>query len=285
MKNITTFVAIVVGFALALSAGVVIVQESGDVGSQAKMKTTLYVDGGKIRVENTMADGKKNITIFDGDKQVLWMIQPEQNSYMEMTSATVENMAQMASQAGGTAGQLAQAQQQMQQAMANMTPEQRAMMEKAMAARGGSMPGMPGGAPAGPRTITFQPKGGTDHVGKFSCTLYTELTNGQRSAEICAAASDQIQFKEADLRAFKSLQKFMEPLQRMGSRGGFSAPSIEQLHGFPVHSIHYEGARATYETMVLSADQKSVDAGMFLVPPGMVKQDMMGGGRGGRRPQ
>jgi Domain of unknown function (DUF4412) len=272
-----------VGLTLSLSAGVVIVQEHGQIGDAAKMKSTLYVDGGKIRVESTMPDGKKTIMIFDGDKQVLWMIQPDQNSYMEMTAATVESISQMAGGAGAGA-QMAQAQQKMQEAMANMTPEQRAMMEKAMAGRGGAMGGMPGGAPAAPRTITFQPKGGTDHVGRFTCTLYAELTNGQRSAEICAASSDQIQFKEADLRAFKALQKFMEPMAKMGNRSGFSAPSIEQLHGFPVHSVHYEGTRATTETTVLSADQKSVEANMFIVPAGMVKQDMMGGGRGGRRP-
>jgi len=269
MNNVrfALFLAVVVCVTLSLSAGVVIVQEGGEPGKD-KMKFTMFVEGGKIRVETTMADGRKTIAIFDGDKQVMWMLQPEQHTYMEMNAASMEGMSQ----------QLAQAQQKMQAAMANMPPEQRAQMEKAMAGRGGM-----GGASA-PKTITFQPKGGTDHVGKFTCTLYTELTNGQRTAELCATSLDQVPFKEADLRAFKAMAKFGESMSKMGGRGGYTPPSVEQLHGYPVHSVQYDGARATYEMTVLSIDQKSVDPGMFAIPAGYTKQDMMGG-RGGRGPQ
>jgi len=256
------FVAVLVCFTLSLSAGLVIIQEGGEPGKD-KMKFTMYVEGGKIRVETTMANGTKTASIFDGDRQVMWVLQPEQHTYMEMNAASMDAMGQ-----------------RMQAAMANLTPEQKAMMEKAMAGRGGV-----GGAPAAPKTITFQPKGGTDHVGKFTCTLYTELTNGQRSAELCAASMDQIPFSAADLKAFKALAKFGESMSKMGGRGsGFTPPSVEELHGYPVHSVRYDGTRATYEMTVLSADQKSVDSSMFTIPAGFTKQDMMGG-RGGRSPQ
>ena len=78
-----------------------------------------------IRMEMASERGK-TIIIFDGDKQVLWMIQPDQGSYMEMTADTVARMSQ---QAGGANAQMEQAMKQMQEKMASMPPEQRAMME------------------------------------------------------------------------------------------------------------------------------------------------------------
>lgn len=287
MKNPTLRIAFactaVMAFALSMPAGVVIVQQSGKVGAAADSKHTLYVEGGKIRMESA-TEGQKFTIIFDGDKQVLWMLQPDKNTYMEMTKESVEQMSQLASQAMSSMANNPQMQQAMKQAMENpnLTPEQKEMMQKAMAGRMGAMNG--GGASA-PRTITFAAKGGSDHVGKFSCTLYNELTNGARTAELCVASRDQIPFRENDIQAFKQLAKFMEPMMKMAPKGSYTPPNIEQLHGFPVHTVSYDGDHPTYEVTVLSVDQKSLDGAMFAVPAGYTKQDIMGGMGRGRAPR
>jgi len=41
------------------------VQEMGEPGG-AKNKMTMYLDGGKMRVDQTMADGRSMLIIFDG---------------------------------------------------------------------------------------------------------------------------------------------------------------------------------------------------------------------------
>ena len=250
-------------------AGIVIKRESGEPGTQQKQKSTMWVQAGKIRMEMA-SERSKTIIIFDGDKQVLWMIQPDQGSYMEMTADTVARMSQ---QAGGTNAQMDQVMKQMQQKMASMPPEQRAMMEQAMKGRAGAMGA--GGAPS--PTVTFQAKGSTDKVGPFTCSKYDELSNGKRTAELCAATFDQLHLTEADLRSFQSMAKFMEPMRRMNPRGMAALPT-EQIHGFPVRTVMYDAAdKPTYEDTVLSAEQQSVEAGMFTLPAGLTKSDMMGG--------
>jgi hypothetical protein len=249
-------------------AGIVIRKEIGEPGAQQKHKSTMWVQAGKIRMEMASERGK-TIVIFDGDKQVLWMIQPDQGSYMEMTADTVARLSQ---QAGGADAQMEQAMKQMQQKMASMPPEQRAIIEQAMKGRAGAM-----GAGGAPPTITFQAKGGTERVGSFTCSRYDELSNGKRTAELCAATFDQFHLTEADLRSFQSMAKFMEPMRRMNPRGMSPVMPMEQIHGFPVRTVMYDAAdKPTYEDTVLSVEQQSVEAGMFTLPAGLTKSDMMG---------
>jgi hypothetical protein len=257
-----------------LAHGVVIQQENGEVGAKEKRKTTMYLDNGKIRVESEGQSGK-SIVIFDGDKQVLWMIQPD-NTYMEMTQDTVAGLGQQMSTAND---QMSQAMKQMQEKMASLPPQQRAMMEQAMKGRGM----MPGAAAPQQHVITFQAKGGSDKVGNFTCTKYDELTDGKRTAELCAASPASVQLKEADLKSLQALRKFLEPMEKMIPRGGFTAPNVEQLKGFPVHSVNYDGDKPTFETTVLSVEQKPIEASLFTLPAGLQKKDMFGGrGRGPR---
>jgi hypothetical protein len=262
-------------FAPVMARAVVIQQENGEVGAKDKRRTTMYLDNGRIRVEADGATGK-TVMIFDDDRQVMWLIQPNENSYSEITRETIAGLGQQASQANQ---QMSDAMKKMQEQMANMPPQQRAMMEQIMKGRG-MMPGA-AAAPAAPRQITFTPKGGTDKVGQFTCSKYDEMVDGKRTAEVCAASFDQVQLKDSDLRSLQAMAKFFEPLQRMAPRGGFQPPNVGDLKGFPVHSISYDGDKPAFEVTVLSVDGKPIDASMFSLPAGLQKKDMFGGrGRG-----
>src|SRR5262249_46358724 len=140
--------AAILTFAPVVAKAVVVVQENGEVGAKDKRKTIMYLDNGRIRVE---ADGPsgKNVVIFDGDKQGLWLIQPGDNSYSEITQETIAGLGQMMGQANQ---QMSDAMKKMQEQMANMPPQQRAMMEQMMKGRGMAMPGAT--APAAPRAVT-----------------------------------------------------------------------------------------------------------------------------------
>src|SRR5258708_7059373 len=107
-----------------LAFGVVIQQENGEVGAKQKQKTAMYLDNGRIRIESDSATGGKTLLIFDGDKQVLWMIQPEQNTYSEMTADSIAGLGQqMGQQMGAANAQMADAMKKMQAQMASMPPE------------------------------------------------------------------------------------------------------------------------------------------------------------------
>ena len=251
--------------AVLAHAGVVVQQEGGKIGDSKKQQTTLYLDSGKIRMEAVGPDGKKNVTIFDQAKQVLWHSNTAESSYIEMTQAQVEAMA----------NQMGDMMKQMEAQLAQVPPAQREMMEKMMKGR---MGGMGSAAP----TITVQEKGSGEKVGPYTTTRYEILTNGQRTSEVWAAPRDIIHLQESDFQAFQALAKFFAPLARMAPKGSWSAPAMESIQGFPVRTVSYEGEKPAYEWTVVSADQRSVEASLFTLPAGLKKTDMMGAGGMGR---
>jgi len=256
-------------FALAVQAGTVIQQEGGEPGgNQPKQKITLYIDAGKLRVDGQNPDGKKFIMIFDQDKQVVWNILPDNGTYMEMTPAQMEAMS----------AQMSQAMQKMQAQLAQMPPEQRKMMEEMMKR------GMGGAASAAP-TVTVQEKGKGEKVGPFATTHYEVQTNGQRSSEVWAASPSELHLQDSDFKTFQAMAKFYEPLTRNLEsltrnvpKGSWSPGPMQQIQGFPVRTVTYEGPRAAHEWSVTNVGQRSLESSLFTLPPGLKKQEMMGPG-------
>ena len=252
-------------WALVARAGTVIQQEGGESGSsQPKQKVTLFIDAGKLRVEGQNPDGKKFIVIFDQDKQVVWNILPDNGAYMEITAAQVEGMS----------AQMNQVMQQMQAQMARMPPEQRKMMEDMMKQR-------MGGAAAGSAapTIIVQEKGKGEKVGSFTTTHYEVQSNGQRSSEIWAASTSELHLRDSDFNTFQAMAKFYEPLARNAPKGSWTAGPLQQIQGFPVRTVVYEGQRPAYEWAVTNVEQRSLESSLFTLPTGLRKQDMMPTGR------
>src|SRR5258708_7973225 len=100
--------------ALAAQAGIIVHQEGGEIGgNKPKNKMTLYLDAGKIRVEGDNPDGKKFAMIFDQDKQVVWMINSGDGTYVEMTAAQIQSMAD----------QMGNMMKQMEAQLSQMPPE------------------------------------------------------------------------------------------------------------------------------------------------------------------
>ena len=270
MRNAAGWMALA-SLAVSVRAGVVVEQEGGEVGgNKPKTKMTLYLDSGKLRMEGQQPDGKKFAVIFDGNQQVMWMLSPDQGTYTEMRAAQIEQLGQ----------QMNQAMQQLQAQMASVPPEQRAMVEEMMKK---SMGGM-GGAPAAP-TITVQEKGSGEKVGAFTTTHYAVMTNGQMTQEVWAASVDQVHLTDADFKTFQAMAKFYEPLTRNAPRGSYTTTAMQQIKGMPVRTLIYDGPKPSFEWTVVKAENKSVDGGMFTVPPNLKKAAMdMGPGMrmGGR---
>ena len=254
-------------------AGVVIQQEGGEVGSnKPKQKMTLYIQSGKLRMDADSPDNKKIAMIFDGDRQVMWMLMPDEGTYIEMTASQVEQMGQ---QMGQAMQQMGQAMQQMQGQLAQMPPEQRKMVEEMMKKQMGG-----GGAPAAAPQITVEEKGSGEKIGSFNCTRYAVLSNGQLTQDVWAASTDQVHLQEADYKTFQAMAKFYEPLRRNAPKGSWSAPPMQQIKGMPVRMISYEGQRPSYQWDVLKVDEKSLENSLFTLPAGLKKQGMMPSGMG-----
>ena len=264
----TAILVAVVCLAEVGQAGVVIQQQERQPEKPDQASTvTMYIDAGKLRVENKSPQGEDAVMIFDQSKQVMWMIDRKGGTYFEMTAADVQKMGQSMGQA---MGQMAEAMKQMEAEMAQMPPEQRAMMEKMMKQPMGGM-----GQPAAAPKVTVQEKSQGEKVGQYVCTLYDVLTNGQRTQEVCAAPLDQAFLQPPEYQTFQAMAEFYEPLRRnapQSQQWGVSGAS--QIKGFPVRWRSYEGQRMVSEWAVVKSERQSLSGDLFVLPSGLKKQDM-----------
>lgn len=251
-------VVLCVGVAAASArAGVVIEQQtkSGDTGEV--MKTITYVEPGLLRSEMQMGD-QLTIMIFRADRQVVWMIQPREKTYREMTQADVERLA----------GQMDAARQRMEAMLKSMPPEQRAMAEQMMKQQMG--------AEAQPVKMEVK-KLGRESVGKFSATKYELLADGERAAQIWAASVEQLNIQKPEMDTFLQFAKFFEKLSR--TAGEMTAANVlarhwESIEGFPVKTVSYEGGEVANEQQVVRAERQSLGDDKFQLPPGLKKIEM-----------
>ena len=179
--------------ALAVQAGVVLQMKESKPGSKTPgQQINMYIDAGKLRIDIGEHRGKKTAMIFDQAKQVMWMIDHSRGSYMGMTAADLQRMKQ----------QLDSAMKQMEAQMAQMPPEQRRMIEKMMKQKMGM---------AKPSSITMQVKSRGEKVGRYVCTLYEVLSDGQRTQEVWAAPFAEAQLGKPSTRPSRPWLSSLNP--------------------------------------------------------------------------
>ena len=254
-------------FAVTAQAGVVIQQEQRGLGSSDTVqRVTLYIDAGKLRIEGASPTGDDFVMIFDQARQTVWMVQPGKGTYIEMTASDIQRMQQGMSRA---MSQMEQAMKQMEARLADMPPEQRAMMEQMMKGR------MTAPQSASAPKVTTEVKSRGERVGPYTCTLYEVLTDGRRTSEVWVAPLDQAQLQAAEYETFRGLAEFYEPLSRNAPETSWGVPGSAQMEGFPVRWRNYEGQNVTSEWEVVGAERRSLETSLFTLPSGLQKTDMM----------
>jgi hypothetical protein len=119
----------------AAAADGVLVVETSTVNGNPRT-TQVQIERSRMRTEIAGQNGTSQVVIFDGTKQVLYMIDPAAKTYSEMTKADVD----------AAGAQMGDAMAQMQKALEGMPPAQRAQMEAMMKGRLGGLPGAGGAA-------------------------------------------------------------------------------------------------------------------------------------------
>ena len=222
------FVATAALAAAPLFAGVRIQSESTDLATKMVTTDLILLDTNRIRLETD-----KNTSVMfltDGGRNRMVMLDKARNTYQEIDEETMNQMAQ----------QMSGAMAQMQAQMKNMTPEQRAMMEKMMK---GKMPQ----AAAPKRVYTAK---GSGSVNGFSCTKYEGVMGGEKETEVCAALPAQLKLTPADLQIFEKMKQFSATLtSALASapvRVNVSTGSIEPgYEGFPIQRVDFDKGQAT----------------------------------------
>ena len=244
-------------------AGVVMKSESMIRGVRPEeVKTTLYLERNKMRMDTTDSRGKTETIIFRQDKQLFWVIDPAKGTYTEVTRAQLRQMKH----------QMDEYKRQMEEAMKNMPPQQRSMMEKMMKEQ------MPA-APKEPH-VTYR-KVGSSKVGRWYCTRYQGFSGGMKVEELCVASFGDVGITPADLKVLEEMGSFFDELTNGGGKSIVKDTKKwkETFKGFPVKSVSYENGRKVYEDRVVESRRTSLPQTLFELPRGLKRESMMPGAR------
>lgn len=251
------------------------VDASGQPASQ------IYVKGSKVRIEG----GGRGIALYDASSNSMTMLLPDQKKYLVMNEKAADQMgaaAQVQSPMTGHQADMDQANQKMQQAMANMTPEQKAMMQQAMAGRG--MPSMGGTGPAAVGGMQMDTKdlGSSETVAGHKCEDMQLSMNGQAVVTTCvySGSAESLGIPVTDVKTLEAMRAGMQKLQsHLGPMGQGMAAMMGK--GFSLKTTHqtYKDMRPATETDTFKGvSTAGLDASLFTVPAGYTQttmQDMM----------
>ena len=250
----STILLLTLSAAASAENGVLIVQTTSTGSGQ----TTSQVQIAKSRMRAEMADGSgsQRALIFDGERQVMLIVNPERKSYSEITKADIDRLAT-----------------QMQDMMAKVPPEMRAKVEAMMKGRG------MGTATA---ARTEYRKVGTDKTAKWTCDKYDGYQDGQKSSEICTVDPGVLGLSTADFAVTQQFMEFFEKLmpQSAGQVFGLGQMQTQGFSGFPVKSSSTSGSRTT-TSEVTDVSRQTFEDSLFEAPAGFQKESLPGmGGRG-----
>ncbi len=234
--------------------GVLIVQTTTTNGTARTAQ--VQIEAQRMRTEMADGGGAGQVIIFDGAKQVMYLINPARKTYSEMTKADVDR----------AGAQMSEAMAKMQEAMKNIPPAQRAQMEAMMRGRG-----LPGAA-ATPAKTEYR-KAGTQKVGKWTCDVYEGYQNNAKTRELCTVSPQALGFTAADFEVSRQLATFLRGLIPQGADAVFQAGRVEEqgYNGVPVRQVMNVAGREIV-TELTDVTRQTFPDSLFEVPAGLQKQ-------------
>jgi hypothetical protein len=258
------------------------------VDEQGKLSTQMYVKNGKVRIEG---EGGTTISLYDAASNTATVLLPGQKKYLKLDDQSAAQVgaqadeAQQRIQAANAQAQAAMAQhqqemqqanQQMETATANLTPDQKAMLQQMNQSH------LPQ-AGAGGMQVTLKDLGTSETVAGHGCKDVQVLVNGQLSSTQCLVTSPaSLGIPGADLKTLQAMRDGMQKLMsHMGPMGQGMAAALG--HGFSIKTTKqtYRNLTSVTETDSLkSISTSGVDAGLFSIPADYTQttmQEMMQG--------
>jgi hypothetical protein len=243
----------------AAHAGTTLETVNRDLADGRATTINTWAQNGMMRVETQPTE---STMVFKDD--TIYVINHQDKSYFVMDRASMKRMAD----------QVNPMLKMLQERMKDMTPEQRAQMEKMM---GGSVPGM-GGAE---KKQEIKRTARADKIGGHSCTYVEVLEDGVLTDEMCIVPGTALKGSDELLASAKKMANLMKEMM-----SGMDAPWLQQmaqkqmhnfesLGGIPVLSRHFDAGKPRSETTLTSIRSESLGAATFEVPAGYTKKDMM----------
>ncbi len=243
------------------------VQKVGD--KRVPVVQQISIDQGRVAM--VLKGERSGRILFLQKDNVLRMIDDSGKTWMDLDRAAMKQ------QIGG-------AMDEMQKQMANMPPEQRAMVEK-------MMKGNMAAAKTPPPTVYMWTK---EHqkVKGYDCTKVEVLEGEEKRAEYWGTPSADFKLKEPEratvIAMQSSLRDFLIQVAPAGGNPNRAFQWDTSTDGFPLISRCFTGADTTLDVRLTSWDRKPIADDLFKVPDGYAKQDMglpPAGARGPRKPR
>lgn len=257
MKHIvlkSAFLLLTSSAAASAQNGVLLVQKTS-TGS-GPMTNQVQITKNRMRTELADGSGSQRAVIFDGERQVMVIINAERKTYNEITKADIDRLAA-----------------QMQDMMAKVPPEMRAKVEAMMKGRG-----MGAATPV----KTEYRKAGTDKTAKWTCDKYDGYQNGQKTSEICTVEPSVLGLSAADFAVTQQFVEFFEKLMPLAAGQILSLGQVQTqgFSGFPVKSSSTFGGSTT-TSEVTDVSRQTFPESLFAAPAGFQKETFPAlGGRG-----
>lgn len=244
----------------AAHAGTKLETVSRDLSGGRTTTINTWAQGGMMRVETQSND---STMIFKDD--TIFAISHKDKTYIAMDRESMKRMAD----------QINPALKALQERMKNMSPEQRAQMEKML---GGRIPGGMG-EPEKPQEIKRTSR--NDKINGYGCTYVEVREGGVLTDEVCVAPSSALKGSAEVMAAAKRMTAVMQDmmssmdapwLKQMAQK---QMQNFEALGGIPVLSRHFDDGKPQNETTLSNISSEALAATMFEIPAGYSKKDMM----------
>lgn len=208
-----------------------------------------YSDGtiGLVRNGAVLLGDSTNSVLFRPGEDGMIVIDREQRTWMRLAP-------------GFAAEAQARMKAQLDEMLADMPPEQRAMIEAQM----GDL--MPGADTEMPR-MTVARTGQTDVVAGFDCDVAQIMFGADAEEIVCIAGADELGVSGADFSALTNAMQSMAELASINP-GGPPAADFSQLRGIPVRT---RALSDSSESELVSIDTSAIDASRFEVPAGFAE--------------
>jgi hypothetical protein len=264
-KLVTTSISMLLLSSSFAYAGVVMDMVTRNAFGQETDRSRIYAQSKMIRMDEVSGDKAENTMIFLGNEFLA--VDHSDKSYIVMDEAMLDEVS----------SQISDAMKQMEAELANMPPEQRAMVEQMMKGRMQGMMGKQGTPPPAPRVEAT----GSGKWQSYKCKQYSVFEGPDKTQDICAAKLDEIDGADEVMEGFRNMAAYMKKLtESMPMRSDEHMNPVElmkQIDGFPVHTIDYDNGVIAGEVSMDSVIEKDLDAGLFAAPEGYRRQDPFGG--------
>jgi hypothetical protein len=214
------------------------------IGSEAR---TAQIYSMPKMMKVLQADGKAVILRADQNKFIT--VDTKKRTYREMSFAEMESAAK------SMQGQMELVRAEMEKRMKEMTPEQRAMMEK-------MLPKAPGAAAA---AVVVKNTGETKTISGYACTKYVATENGKPML---------VAWTTKDVKGFETLRDDWLAYQKrlVGTNptlGSAMVDAYAKIDGFPM-----ETEMGGIKTVVTKVEARSTPATEFEVPAGYKQESV-----------